>query len=552
MPVDSTTFRVTSMARQLPNARLRTLLMAWLLVGGSIWALTVALAVYAFQKSGAGAVGAVTAARLLPAAVVAPLTGRLVDGAARHRVVAVACCAQAVAIGGIAVLITQHAPVWSVGVLAAVSAAAATTPRPGLQALLPALADSPEEVVVASAVWGAVDNTAFLIGAGVGGVAIALVGAGTVTAGAAAAAALAGGLALCLPAVLATPVDDEDAGAGGALSDVLAGLRTVAGTRLLHAPFALLAGLLVLEGTTDVQLVALALGRLGFGTGGPGILFAVWGIGGVLASAVTLPLVRRRGYGLTLAVGAGIFAAAVALAGVDGAPVTVGAMIPAGIGFALVETAVMATIPRLADDEVIGRVYAISEVIYAGAAGVGSLIAPLLIAVVGVSESLIIVGAAYAALALVCGRACRRLDTSQEQAGRIRSLLRSVAILAPLPLPRLERLVREAVCREVPAGAAVVCAGDPGDEYFVIDHGTVSIEEYGRTQGPGSGFGEIALLRDVPRTATVRAIDDLRLWVLGRSNFIAAVSGHGDARRLADAVIAEHLARSPRATAEPA
>ncbi len=539
-------------ARHLPNARLRTLLLAWLLVGASIWALTVALAVYAFAKSGAGAVGAVTAARLLPAAVVAPLTGRLVDGAARHRVVAVACFAQAASIAAIVVLIAHRAPVWSVGVLAAVSAAAATTPRPGLQALLPALADSPEELAVATAVWGAVDSIAFLIGAGVGGIAIAALGAGAVAAGAAAAAALAGGLALRLPAVLATAVDDVDASAGGALSDVLAGLRTVAGTRLLHAPFALLAGLLVLEGTTDVQLVALALGRLRLGTGGPGMLFAVWGLGGVLASAVTLPLVRHRGYGLTLAVGAGSFAAAVALAGVDGVPVTVAVMVPAGIGFALVETAVMAIIPRLADDAVIGRVYGVSEVIYAGAAGVGAIVAPLLIAVVGVSESLIIVGALYAAIALVCGPACRRLDENQQQAGRVRSLLRSVAILAPLPLPSLERLVRGAACREVPAGAAVVCAGDHGDEYFVIERGTVSIEEYGSTQGPGTGFGEIALLRDVPRTATVRAIDDLRLWVLARPGFIAAVSGHGDARLLADAVIAEHLARSPLPTAEPA
>jgi MFS family permease len=388
----------TGGARHLPNARLRMLLLAWLLVGGSIWALTVALAVYAFEKSGAGAVGAVTAARLLPAAVVAPLTGRLVDGAARHRVVAVACGAQAVSIAAIAVLIAQRAPVWSVGLLAAVSAGAATTPRPGLQALLPALADSPEEVAVATAMWAAVDNTAFLIGAGVGGIAIAVVGAGAVAAGASLAAALAAVLALRLPAVLATAVDDVQASAGGALSDVLAGLRTVARTRLLHAPFALLAGLLVLEGTTDVQLVALALGRLGFGSGGPGVLFAVWGLGGVLASAVTLPLVRRRGYGLTLAVGAGVFAAAVVLSGVDGVPLTVGAMVAAGIGFALVETAVMAIIPRLADDEVIGRVYAVSEVIYAGAAGVGSLIAPLLIALVGVSESLIVVGAAYAAI----------------------------------------------------------------------------------------------------------------------------------------------------------
>jgi CRP-like cAMP-binding protein len=93
------------------------------------------------------------------------------------------------------------------------------------------------------------------------------------------------------------------------------------------------------------------------------------------------------------------------------------------------------------------------------------------------------------------------------------------------------------------AGAVVLRAGDPGEEYFVIEHGTARIEEFDRQQGPGSGFGEIALLRDVPRTATVRAATDLRLWAITRPSFVAAVTGHGDATRLADAVVAEHLAR---------
>jgi len=67
--------------------------------------------------------------------------------------------------------------------------------------------------------------------------------------------------------------------------------------------------------------------------------------------------------------------------------------------------------------------------------------------------------------------------------------------------------------------------------------------EYGRTQGPGTGFGEIALLAHVPRTATVRAKTDLRLWSLDRCAFVAAVNSQVDAASLADAVMTEHLAR---------
>jgi hypothetical protein len=231
------------------------------------------------------------------------------------------------------------------------------------------------------------------------------------------------------------------------------------------------------------------------------------------------------------------------VAGVDGVPVAVAAMIPAGLGFALVETAVTGLVPRLADDAIVGRVYALSEVVYAGAAGVGAAIAPLLIDAFGAAGSLTVVGAAFAGGAVLAWRSYGRIDVGQEQAGRVRELLRGVSFLAPLPLTRLERLVRGAREMTVAEGEDVIRIGESGDEFFVIERGDVEIVEYGRRQGPGEGFGEIALLRDVPRTATVRAANDLRLWALTRRTFIAAVTGHGDAGHLADAVVAEHLER---------
>jgi hypothetical protein len=292
-----------------------------------------------------------------------------------------------------------------------------------------------------------------------------------------------------------------------------------------------------------VQLVALAIGRLRMGNAGPGILYACWGAGGMLGSAALLALVQRRGYGLALLVGSLLFAIGIGISGTSGVPIALLAMVPAGIGFALVETALMALVPRLADDVIAGRVYALAEILYAGAAGVGALIAPALIRALGVSGSLAVAGGAMAALAIAVGRALTRLDAGQEVASRVRDLLRGVSFLAPLPLPRLERLVHNAQPVSLPAGATVVAAGDVGTEFYVIADGTVEIVEYGRQQGPGSGFGEIALLRDVPRTATVRAATDVNLWTLGRQTFVAAVSALGDVAQAADAMIAEHLAR---------
>jgi MFS family permease len=533
---------------RMPGGPLSTLLGAWLLAYTGSWAFTIAVAVYAFDRSGAAAVAAVTAARLLPAVLAAPVTGGLVDRGERGRIVAWACIVQAACFALVATLVFGHSSLVLLVVLAAIGSAAATALRPALQASMPALAGSPDELTRATAAWSIIDNGGFLLGAGAGGAAIALVGAGSVVGASAALVAFAGALALTLPAISATPADEPEEDAAGD-SSLLAGLRAVASSPMLRGPFAVFAGLLLLEGTTDVQLVALSLGKLHMGNGGPGVLTAVWGVGGLLGSAVILVLVRRRGYGLALGVGSIVFAGGLALAAINAIPIAIGAMIPAGIGFALVEIAVMALVPRLADDAIVGRVYALSEVLYAGAAGVGALIAPALISALGVDGSLAAVGVAFGAGALVAQRTFARLDAGQEEAARVRELLRGVSFLAPLPLPRLERLVRAARPLSVPAGATVIRAGESGEEFFVVADGDVDVVEYGRRQGPGSGFGEIALLRDVPRTATVRAATDVSLLALTRAAFLGAVSGHGDAAHLADAVVAEHLAR-PR-VAEP-
>jgi MFS family permease len=140
---------------------------------------------------------------------------------------------------------------------------------------------------------------------------------------------------------------------------------------------------MVLEGTTDVQVVALAIDRLHLGNGGPGVLYLVWGAGGVAGSAVLLRIVRRTGYGRALLVGSLVFGLLLAVAGVGGVALVIAVMLPVGLGFALVEGSVMGVIPRLADDAVIGRVYGVTELLYSGAAAVGAALAPALIAWLG-------------------------------------------------------------------------------------------------------------------------------------------------------------------------
>jgi CRP-like cAMP-binding protein len=112
-------------------------------------------------------------------------------------------------------------------------------------------------------------------------------------------------------------------------------------------------------------------------------------------------------------------------------------------------------------------------------------------------------------------------------------------MLAALPEPVVERLAREAVDVSFRAGMPIVREGEAGDRFYVVRSGTVEI--VGRTFGPGTGFGEIALLRDVPRTATAMAVTDAELVALERGPFVAAVTGHAPAAAAADTVVAARL-----------
>src|SRR5205814_10698583 len=136
----------------------------------------------------------------------------------------------------------------------------------------------------------------------------------------------------------------------------------------------------------------------------------------------------------------------------------------------------------------------------------GALLGPRLVIGLGVTGGLVATGGAYTLVGLLTWRAMTRLDAGQEEANRVRDLVREVPFLTPLPLPRLERLVRGTRLIGARAGDTIIARGDVGEDFYVVEEGMVEVSEYGYEQGAGTGFGEIALLQDRPRTATVRAV----------------------------------------------
>ena len=207
-----------------------------------------------------------------------------------------------------------------------------------------------------------------------------------------------------------------------------------------------------------------------------------------------------------------------------------------GIGNSLVDISAITLLQRIVPDEVLGRVLGLVQGLLLGSLGIGAALAPLLIHAFGARTALVATGIFLPALALAAWPLLAKLDAPEPASVE---LLRGVEILAPLAPATLDRLARSLIEVRVAAGDEVIRKGDPGDRFYVIEDGEVEVE--GKVLTRGSSFGEIALLRDVPRTATVTARTAVLLRALERSDFLGAVTAHAASTSAADALIARRL-----------
>ena len=215
-----------------------------------------------------------------------------------------------------------------------------------------------------------------------------------------------------------------------------------------------------------------------------------------------------------------------------------------GLANTLVDVTGMTLLQRSADDDVLGRVFGVLESLVLAALALGSLVAPGILSVLGAKAALVIAGASLPVLLVPVWPVLRRVDAAARVPTEPLELLRAIPMFSLLPPTVLERLASVAAEVRVPAMSEVFRQGERGDRFYVIADGAATVEIDGAeasTLGRGGFFGEIALLRDVPRTATVRAVQDLRLFALERDDFIAAVTGHAPSRQAADSIVAARL-----------
>jgi MFS family permease len=218
-------------------------------------------------------------------------------------------------------------------------------------------------------------------------------------------------------------------------------------------------------------------------------------------------------------------------------------MLLLGLANPLVDVNLDTLLQRLTPDHLLGRVFGTLDSAYIGSMAVGAGLMPLLITLVGLQWGMAVLGLAVTAVVLPAVPRMRRLDLTLRAPEGL-ELVQSVPMFAPLDRTALEGLARQLTRLEVAAGGLVFDEGDEGDQFFIIESGAVQIWHDGvllRTEYAGDYFGEIALLRQVPRTAQVRAVEPTVLRGLGRRAFLDAVLGNVEAVTAAETVMARRI-----------
>ena len=524
------------------NPGLRRVELAWAGSETGKWLYILALSIYAYDAGGATAVGVVALIRTVPAAIGAPFTALLGDRYRRDHVMLGASLARVLAVGATATAAASEASTLLVYLLAGVVTLTSTAFRPAQAAALPSLARTPDELTAANVASSTIATLSSFLGPAAGGLLFAVTSTEVVFVVTAAvflwSALLVARIRLEKPSVASKSPEGIAVGA-------IAGFRALLNDSDLRVLMSLYTVQAFVGGAFNVFIVVLALDLLDLGGSGVGLLNAAFGVGGFLGAAVSLALLARRRLASDFMLGIvlwGVPLMAIGLWPNLGLALVLLGLV--GVGETLVEVAGPTLLQRSVPDAVLARVFGALESLLVTTIGIGGLVAPVVIHLIGLRGGLIAGGILLPAFAALFWRRLLAIDRTHVRPERELDLLRGVSIFAPLPESTLEQVASKLKRITLPAEGDVFRQGDSGNLFYVIAEGEVEVTVDGRSTGtlePGDHFGEIALLRDIPRTAGVRTRTDVELYALARDDFIAAVTGHPPSIDAADAVIAARL-----------
>ena len=546
-----------SIATVFRNAGLRRINLA--LAGSMIgdWAYATAVTVWAFGVGGVTAVGVWAVVRLGLLAAVTPFASGLADRFPRKRVMVFSDVTRCVLVAMAAAAVFWGLAPAVVFVLATLASLASSAFRPAQAALLPTLADTPAELTAANGTSSTLESLAFFVGPALGGLLltvadIPLVFALNAVTFAWSALVVSSIKVPAAPEPRADPVGDDKASAPaedsepsrGFWSESVAGFRTIWDNPDLRMVTGIYCAQTVVAGASIVFGVAVAVDVAGLGPKGVGYLDAALGVGAVIGGLVAIGRASKFRLATDFAFGVILWALPLLLISVWPQLLPAfAAMFIIGAANPIVDVNASTILQRLTPDAVLGRVFGALETGLITTMALGALIMPLLIRVVGLRWGLAVLGIAVALVVVPGLPRLRRLDASLTPPAGL-ELLEKASIFAPLDRPTLENLARRLVEISVASGRVIIAEGEVGDRFYLIESGAVVVTQDGRElrrEQAGDFFGEIALLRDVPRTATVTTTEDSVFRVLEREDFLSALDGSSEVRTRAEDIVSLRL-----------
>jgi hypothetical protein len=503
------------------------LFLLFIITEEAIW---LGILLYAHEAGGVALVGAVAVVQLVPAVVFAPIGATWLDRMTVRARLLWSYALIAAAVGVTGALLALEAPPAAVVTAAVLATILITLGRPAHYGALPQMAELPSHLSAANSVSGSMEALGVLLGPLTVALALALGDMGTLF------VALAGLMALGSLTLVTAPRSKHDESLGEQEPFVQAMTQGIREVRRIKGAFTLLVlvGLtFVLQGALDVLGVVFAIDVLGAGDEGASAIAASNGLGlllGAAASVVLVGVARLSPAFVAGSVAGGVLLATVGLS--DALMLACVLVVMSGVARSFGEVAGRTLLHRNADDAVMARVFGVREAVLTAGLAVGAALAPLAVAWVGERGAFAVVGAVLAVPTLLCLPLLLALDqTGIVARNRIR-LLRRLTIFGPLPPPELERLAVSARREQVDAGQVLIRQGESGDVFYAVESGEYAVDRDGSEVAriaAGGYFGEIALLRDVPRTATVTCVEAGSVVMLDRDVFLTAL-GQGRPR----------------------
>jgi len=505
----------------------------------AVW---IALIVYAYSHGGATTAGLVAVVQLVPAAVLAPVAAAFADRRSPVVLLAGGYLALAVTVGAITAAVLLGAPLAAYG-CGAVAFVAVTTARPAQSAVIPSVAVTADQLTAANVVVSWLEAAGLVVAGLLTGVLISLAGVASVFA--VCAGLTVGALVLVAGLRVPTLAAAPEEGGPSVLAGLAEGVRLAVGRPRLRLMLALLTAEAIVSGALDLLIIILAIGVLHRSEAWAGYLNGAWGVGALLAATASAVLIGRR---LGVPIVAAALMLSVVLAALSfglGLGGTVVLLAVAGAASTMLNVALRSMLQRSVPPQLMGRIFGVLEGLMFTGYALGALLVPLLVHLGGNRLALLGTAVLLPLAAVAGGRSLFALDAGVPVPVVEIALLRSLPLFGELPAPAIEGLAAALTLVRLPAGGVLIQQGDQGDAYYAVASGELDALQDGislRRVGRGEGVGEIALLRAIPRTASVVAHTDATVYELNRDLFLTAVVGHPGTQQRADRIAETRLA----------